>query len=87
MTSSNKTKSAKDSVNNHSPSPYSALVRTKSLAIIFNLLLILNGVSLILLSIYTINSKQDYIDLFTPKIYQASTYLIITSGALVIIIR
>lgn len=62
------------------------IVCTKSLAIIFNFLLIINGVSLILLSLYTINYKQDYADLLNSHLYQASTYILLTSGILIIII-
>jgi len=61
------------------------IVCTKSLAIIFNCTLILNGIFLILLSVYTIKYKQNYVDLFSSQAFQASTYIILTSGALVIV--
>jgi hypothetical membrane protein len=59
------------------------IVCTKSIAIIFNFILVLNGLSLVLLSAYTIRFKQANADLFSAQAYQASAYIILTSGALI----
>ena len=61
------------------------IVCTKSFLIIFNFLYIISGILLILFGLWTMNNKQEFIGLSTSVLYQASTYLLIFAGGLVIV--
>ena len=62
------------------------LICTKSLAIIFNFLMVLSGILLVLLCFYTIYFKQSYVYLLSSVMYQVATYLLIAGGTISIIL-
>lgn len=62
------------------------IICIKSLAIIFNFLMILSGMLLVSLCVYTIYFKQNHVDLLSSAMYQISTYLLLAGGAVSIIL-
>jgi hypothetical protein len=45
----------------------------------------ISGVLLILFGLWTIYYKQDYVGLFSSFLYQASTYVLMAAGAMIVI--
>lgn len=56
----------------------------KNLLYIFNFILLLSGIAILGIGIWTIFAKSSFVSLLTTSCYQATTYLLIATGSLIV---
>ncbi|XP_053741634.1 CD151 antigen isoform X1 [Synchiropus splendidus] len=69
----------------HEKSPTCGTICLKSLLLIFNVLFWLAGGAVLVVGVWTLVAKSDYISLLNSSFYTTSTYLLIAAGCVVIV--